>query len=205
MRTFWLISLLVISVPLKAEGLLGAVQVYSQDELLDLITENKHLDRVLQDDCQLVEDIRARADKMSVPAYQFLYGDMLLYGVCIKKDAKLCMFYIEESAKQALPAALDQLGRYYAEGKFVRKDVKRAVHYFYRAASVGQLNSQISLVVLYLQGYGGAPDYYYAYHWLHNARIAETDLQHKADVLLALLAKKMPDQLVDKAKQPLER
>ena len=43
---------------------LEAVQLYTQDELLALIKTNSHLKRVRQDDCQLVNDIEARADIM---------------------------------------------------------------------------------------------------------------------------------------------
>ena len=38
------------------------------------------------DECQLVQDIEARAVKVAMPSYQFLWGDMLAYGVCVKKD-----------------------------------------------------------------------------------------------------------------------
>lgn len=198
-----LVSLLFL--PTQAKPLLGAVQIYSQDELIDLINENKHLKRVRDDECQLVADIEARASKMKVPAYQFLYGDMLLYGVCFPKNGKLGMFYIKQSAKQGLPAALEQLGRYYAQGKFIRPNQEQAVYYFYRAASVGHLKAQMQLVDMYLQGYGGPSDYYYAYHWLHNAVIVDRQQQREATQLLARLADKMPAAMVKKAQQPLER
>ena len=190
---------------LQAEPLLGAVQIYSQDELINLINQNKHLKRVRDDECQLVADIEARASKMKVPAYQFLYGDMLLYGVCVPTNGKLGMYYIEQSAEQGLPAGLEQLGRYYAQGRFVRPNKALAVHYFYRAASVGHLVAQIQLVDLYLQGYGTPSDYYYAYHWLHNAVITDKQQQQEVTGLLARLARKMPEAVVNKAKQPLER
>ncbi len=62
---------------------LQVVQLYTQDELLALIRQNLHLKRVKDDDCQLVKDIEARADIMKLPSYQFLFGDMLAYGVCV--------------------------------------------------------------------------------------------------------------------------
>lgn len=64
---------------------LKVVQLYTQDELLNLIKDNKHLERVVADDCQLIQDIQARADKLRIPAYQFLWGDMLAWGVCVEK------------------------------------------------------------------------------------------------------------------------
>ena len=205
MRFLCVVLLLLFTLPSRSEALLSAVQIYSQDELLSLIAENKHLQRVRDDDCQLVEDIKARSSKMKVPAYQFLYGDMLLYGVCVNKNAKLGMHFIHLAAQQGLPEALEQLGRYHAQGKFVRVNKKQAVYYFYRAASVGHLKAQMQLIDMYLQGYGGPSDYYYAYHWLHNALIADSKEQRRASKLLAQLAQKMPDTVVEKAKQPLER
>lgn len=205
MRYFFFLLILLLALPARSEALLSAVQIYSQDELLTLIAQNKHLKRVRDDDCQLVEDIKARSSKMKVPAYQFLYGDMLLYGVCVKKDAKLGMHYIHKAAEQGLPEALEQLGRYNAQGKFIRANKKQAVYYFYRAASMGHLQAQMQLIELYLKGYGSSSDYYYAYHWLHNSPIGDSKEQKKATQLLAKLAKKMPASVVEKAKQPLER
>ena len=37
-----------------------AVQLYSQDALIKMINENTHLDKVVADRCQLVQDIEAR-------------------------------------------------------------------------------------------------------------------------------------------------
>lgn len=76
--------LVLLSLPAKTQEV-AVVQLYTQDELLDLIKQNTHLQRVQKDECQLVSDIQARADVMKVPAYQFLYGDMLAFGVCVKK------------------------------------------------------------------------------------------------------------------------
>lgn len=50
---------------------LQAVQIYTDDMLLDLIKENKHLSQVVLDECQLVQDIEARAIKAKKPSYQF--------------------------------------------------------------------------------------------------------------------------------------
>ena len=40
-----------------AEDDIVAVQIYSQDELIELINRNEHLARVVADRCQLVQDI----------------------------------------------------------------------------------------------------------------------------------------------------
>lgn len=203
MRRSLLLSLLLsllISYPSSAAEELSVVQIYSQDELLSLIRNNQHLKRVRDDHCQLVDDIRARATKVKVPAYQFLYGDMLLYGVCVGKDAELGMSYIEASAKQGLREALEQLGRYYVQGKFVQPDKVRAVPYLREAASLGHIQAQMELIELYLQGYGQPEQYEQAYRWLHQAVIADTKQYQRAKKLLAALARRMPQHAVERAK-----
>ena len=58
----------------------GPVPVYTEAELINLIEKNKHLERVKADSCQLVEDILARATRISPPAYEFLYGQLPGWG-----------------------------------------------------------------------------------------------------------------------------
>lgn len=64
---------------------LKAVELYTQDELIGLINSNTHLTRVVTDRCQLVQDIEAHAEVLNEPAFQFLWGDMLAWGVCVDK------------------------------------------------------------------------------------------------------------------------
>ncbi len=85
MRITLFFNFSVFFLPLAYGQNLTAVQVYTDDQLLNLIKVNKHLSQVVLDDCQLVQDIEARAIKSEMPSYQFLWGDMLAYGVCVKK------------------------------------------------------------------------------------------------------------------------
>ena len=126
-RIFITILFTIIHVASVSAAELTAVQIYSDNVLLDLIKENKHLSQVVIDDCQLVQDIEARAVKSQMPSYQFLWGDMLAYGVCVKKDVPLGLHYMQASADQGLSEALEQLGRYYHVGKFVQADVAQAI------------------------------------------------------------------------------
>ncbi len=82
------------------------IPIYTEAELIKLINENKHLEQVKSDSCQLVEDIVARATRISLPSYEFLYGDMLAWGVCVEQDVELGLYYMENAAHQGLPAAL---------------------------------------------------------------------------------------------------
>ena len=94
-RIFITILFTIIHVASVSAAELTAVQIYSDNVLLDLIKENKHLSQVVIDDCQLVQDIEARAVKSQMPSYQFLWGDMLAYGVCVKKDVPLGLHYMQ--------------------------------------------------------------------------------------------------------------
>lgn len=180
-----------------------AVQIYTENQLLDLIKHNKHLSQVVLDECQLVQDIEARAVKAKKPSYQYLWGDMLAFGVCIKKNVPLGLHYMELSAEQGLSESIEQLGRYYQQGKFVQPDIKKAIKYLKRAASIGNLKAQIRLAKIYNSGQGSPLDYPMLYSQLHHA-ITEDKMQHKKiSHLLVKLANKLPSQVVEKAKKTL--
>lgn len=199
-----LVIVSVLSMPLFANEdgePLQAVQIYTQDELLDLIKQNKHLERVKEDRCQLTRDIEDRAVKLKVPAYQFLYGDMLAWGVCAHRDPKLGLFYINKSADQGLVAAIEQLGRYYHIGRFVQKDMEKAYVYTQRAAEQGNLNAQFRLVEMQLAGTGSPYDFENSYRWLHHSIIADKKMHKKAEMLLSELAKLMSSKSIKRAKR----
>lgn len=177
-----------------------AVQLYKQDELITWINNNQHLARVKADDCQLVEDIEARAEKVAIPAYQFLWGDMLAWGVCVDSNPELGVMYMWRAANQGLAAAMEQLGRYYATGTLVQQDYAKAIPLLREAAGQGFLPAQLRLVSLYVEGKGSPYDYEDAYRWLHHSIIADKQTHREASQLLAALASKMPEYVVVKAK-----
>ena len=179
------------------------IQLYSQPELLALIAKNKHLQRGKADDCQLVEDIKARAEIVKLPSYQFLYGDMLAYGVCVERDAQYGIYMMEQSAHQGLVEAIEQIGRYYHIGRFFQQDPQRALRYINEAAGLGNIDAQIRLVDILAQEQGSPVDYEEAYHWLHNSIISDNSKRKKATRLLAKLAKLMPQRVIERAKRPL--
>ncbi|WP_100912637.1 MULTISPECIES: tetratricopeptide repeat protein [Pseudoalteromonas] len=201
-QTFAATGLLFSSANVLAENPeLQAVQIYSQDELIKLINKNEHLTRVKLDDCQLVQDIEARASKMKIPAYQFLYGDMLAYAVCVERDVDLGVYYMREAADQGLAAALEQLGRYYHVGQLVQRDINKAIIYLREAASLGNLNAQIRLVDLFNAGLGSPRDFEDAYRWLNGALIYDKKRHQEVAKKLALLAEKMPPSALARAKK----
>ena len=181
-----------------------AVQLYTQDELINLINRNEHLDRVVMDRCQLNQDIEARAEVLKVPAYQFLWGDMLAWGVCVDADPERGIVFMRQAADQGLPAALEQLGRYYSKGTLVQQDRKRAVIYLREASALGNLKAQMQLAELFIDGYGSPYDYQDAYHWLYNAITADKPTHQTIAKYLEQLEQLMHPKAVRAARTPLD-
>lgn len=176
------------------------VPIYSEAELIKLINQNKHLERVKADKCQLVEDIVARATRISLPAYEFLYGDMLAWGVCVQKDPELGLYYIKSAAHQGFPAALERLGRYYAKGILVQQDKERAIPYLREAAAMGNINARVQLAELLLRDYGSPLDYEDAYRWLYNTVTGDARMHKRIAMLREGLERRMPQNVVARAK-----
>lgn len=186
--------------PLVKGQSLTAVQIYTDDQLLNLIKENKHLSQVVLDECQLVQDIEARAIKAKLPSYQFLWGDMLAYGVCIKKDIALGLYYMRLAADQGLVEGMEQIGRYYHVGKFMQVDMDQAILFLKAAATMNNLAAQMRLASIYQQGYGSPLDYPALYSQLHHAITDDKTTHKKITYLLSQLAEKMPEKVINKAK-----
>lgn len=197
-------ALTLFSLSAQSAEPIKAVELYSQDELINLINKNEHLDRVVLDRCQLVQDIEARADTLKIPAFQFLWGDMLAWGVCIDAEPSRGISYMQEAADQGLAAALEQLGRYYATGKLVQEDKQRAVIYLREAAALGNLKAQIQLADLFIDGFGSPYDYEDAYHWLYNAITNDKKTHEKIASCMQDLEKLMHPKAVRTAKRPLD-
>ena len=173
-------------------GELEAVQLYSDAELVDMFAENTHLRRVeKQDRCQLVQDIEAQANIELRPTYQFLYGDMLAWGICYSQDEALGILYMEKAAQQGLIAALEQLGRYYHQGTLVQKDVDRAILYLREAASLGNIPAQLRLADILIAGQGSPYDFKNAYQWLHQSITADETTHQAIEQRMDKLAQRM--------------
>jgi len=196
-----LCSVILFSIPAANGQTLQAVQIYTDNQLLDLIKENKHLSQVVLDQCQLVQDIEARASKSKMPSYQFLWGDMLAYGVCVKTDLSLGLYYMEQAADQGLSEAIEQLGRYHHIGKFMQPDISKAIIYLKEAASLKNLKAQIRLAQMYNQGHGSPLDYPELYSQLHRSVTNDKKKHKQISNLLSKLAEKMPERIVLAAKK----
>ncbi|MDX2320282.1 MAG: sel1 repeat family protein [Moritella sp.] len=178
----------------------SAVELYSDDELNQLIGANTHLKRVRADECQLVADIKVRAELVKLPTYQFLWGDMLAWGVCVDKNAELGVYFMRAAARQGQPRALEQLGRYYVQGQFVQQDIERALPLFEQSAKLGFLPAKIQWAELLVRGYGSPYDYQTAYSYLYNTVTADAKMHEKLARLLAQLEHRMPERVIIAAK-----
>ena len=179
------------------------VELYTQDELIKLIRENSHLQRVKADDCQLVQDIEARAEIMKLPSYQFLFGDMLAYGVCVPRDVERGWDFMLQSASQGFPEGLEQIGRYYHIGRFVQPDTNKAIIYLREAAAMGNLPARLRLAEILVAGQGSPADFEQTYRWLHHSITADQATHARINRLKKQLAEKMPARVVANAERPV--
>ena len=193
---------LAVSWPIYSQEL-QPVELYTQDELLKMIRQNTHLQRVKADECQLVQDIEARAEIMKLPSYQFLFGDMLAYGVCVPRDVERGWDFMLQAASQGLPEGLEQIGRYYHIGRFVQQDLAKAIIYLREAAAMGNLKAQLRLAEILVAGQGSPNDFEQAYRWLHHSITADEATYAKINLLKKQLADKMPARVVANAERPV--
>jgi hypothetical protein len=193
-----LLLLCFMQMPVLAEIL--AVDIYSNEHLIKLIRDNTYLQRVEADECQLVQDIEARAEVLQQPLYQFLWGEMLNHGVCVKPHAARGVALLKTAAEQGSAESMVKLAEYYSQGKLVIKDKEKAVRYVLPAAVNGSVAAQLMLIRLFNEGYGSPRDYVLGYHLLHNNVFDDAATHKKASSLLQTLAKKIPASELERAK-----
>ena len=185
---------------LQADDEPELIQLYSQNELNKLISENKHLERVLLDECQFTRDIEDRAMVLHYPSYLYLWADMNFTDTCVKGDPAVGVKALKMAADRAMPKALYKLGELYHTGKYVQKDQDLAYHYVYNAASLKDPKARVLLVELLLEMEGKEIDYERAYNWLFFTVFSQEKEKDHATLLLNRLGAKMPASLVKKAR-----
>ncbi|WP_407081945.1 flagellar protein MotX [Photobacterium leiognathi] len=196
-----LVSYLLLPSAYALNDVGDAVPVYTDDELIKLFATNQHLQKVKADDCQLVQDIKARAERVESPSYQFLYGDMLAWGVCVPKDIEQGLYYMREAAQQGSPVALEQLGRYYSRGILLQQDRERAIPYLREAAALGNIKARLQLAELLVSDHGSPLDYEDAYRWLYQTTTDNQSLYRQLKNLRHRLEQRMPENIIARAKQ----
>lgn len=200
-RLSFLLLLIVSLNPTAAIAQTRAVDIYSQEQLVELIRTKQYLTRVRGDDCQLVQDIEARAEVLKQPLYQYLWAEMLNHGICVKANPPRGIALLRNSAEQGSAEAMLRIAEYYHDGQFVIQDRERAIHYVMPAAANGDLPSRMMLVRLFGEGYGSPRDFEMGYHWLYNDIFSDEATKQEALELLKVLEQKMPPSAIARAKQ----
>ncbi len=190
-RTLLLATCMLLGIA-NAMASMKAVELYTQEELLEMFPTNAHLKRVQQDDCQLLQDIEARASVLKIPAYQMLWADMQLFGICTKVNVPRGWDFLHQAADQGLPDAIEQIGRYHMQGRFVIADEAYGLRMLHLAASLGHQRALLAVAEYYSQGIGSAWDYPDVYQWLHQAKFARASERNKAEQLKLKLAQQLP-------------
>tara|TARA_B100001094_G_scaffold229999_1_gene224620 strand:+ start:14686 stop:15417 length:732 start_codon:yes stop_codon:yes gene_type:complete len=173
-----------------------AIDVYTESELLNYIRREWHLNAIRRDECQIVDDIRANAEVLKLPTFQFLWGEMLIYGVCIRKNISYGVHWLRSAVRQGLPEAMLKLARYYQHSDFVIPNYDKSVRLAYLAAQAGSTPSRIFLVELFLAGHGHAADHAKAYDWLYHTSFHSSKMKRKSEELLSLFAQMLPPSVV---------
>lgn len=185
---------------LQADDEPELIQLYSQNELNKLISENKHLERVLTDECQFTRDIEDRAMVLHYPSYLYLWADMNFTNTCVKGNTAVGVRALKLAADKAMPSALYKLGQLYHQGLYVQKDRELAYRYIFNAASLKDPKARVMLVELLLEYNDKEIDYERAYNWLFFTVFEQEKDQKNAESLLNKLAQRMPPSLVKKAR-----
>lgn len=171
---------------------LEPVPIYTEPELIRWTELGTHLQQVKSDDCQLVEDIVARATRINLPSYQFLYGDMLINGTCVEQQIKNGVYYITEAAEQGLPVALYKLGLMYSEPKYLQRNDQRAIAMLEEASIMGFVPASILWAELLLKGRGSPIDYPKVYKDLQKS-ISVNDTHHHIESLIKQIRQHIPE------------
>lgn len=185
---------------LQADDEPELIQLYSQNELNKLISENKHLERVVLDECQFTRDIEDRAMVLHYPSYLYLWADMNFNNVCVKGNPAVAVYALQIAADKAMPSALYKLGELYHDGKFVQKDLNLSYKYIYTAASLKHVDARMKLVEFLLEISGQESDYENAYNWLFFTVFSDEKSKIKAESLLKKLSDRMPKSIVKRAR-----
>lgn len=179
---------------------LPLVHVYTVDEINAWVETGTHLNNMTSNQCQFSQDIEQRARKNVASAYEFLFAEMLISGVCYSKDVQSGVYYMNKAAQNGYPAAMAKLAFYYEIGRYVYQDEDRAVSLMHEAAMTGYVPARIDWVGMLLRGLGSPRDYEEAYGWLHNSVPATLVQFNTSDRYLKELSTKMPAYAVRRAK-----
>ncbi len=180
----------------------AATEVYSSKKLSAIIEDHSLFSVIRdQDRCQFTPDIEDRARLVRIPAFMFAWGDMLINGICVKKDEDLGLSYIKKAAQEAYGPALERMAFYYENGYMVEVDHKLSERYMHTSAVLGSKSGRLGWADMLVRGYGTPAMYEEAFSWLYHANYKDEYSKLKQKYLEEELSKRLPPEVVARNKQ----
>lgn len=177
-----------------------AVNVYTVDELNTYVESGVYAQVIRdRDKCQFTPDIEDRARIVGMPAFEYVWGDMLVSGLCVKQDVELGLDYLEKAVEHAYAPAMIKLSDYYERGYLVPRNKERAVTLMRAAAALGSRTARLQWADMLVRGLGAPAYYEEAYSWLYHS-LYFTDYEKTKSVYLQNeMQKLMPPNIVARA------
>ena len=106
-----------------------------------------------QSEQEKFDEIFLKASRGDATA-QFMLGSIYIAGTpTVQANTELALEWLEKSAKQGNVSAMNTLGAIYGQGKFVKRDLSKAVYWRELAAEKGSAIDKFMLANAYLFGY----------------------------------------------------
>lgn len=178
-----------------------AVNVYTVDELNTYIETGVYYQVIRdRDKCQFTPDIEDRARIVGMPAFEFVWGDMLISGTCVKQDIELGLDYLRKAVDHAYAPAMIKLSDYYERGTFVPQNKDRAITLMRAAAAMGSRSARLQWADMLVRGLGAPAYYEEAYSWLYHSMYFNEYDKIKSEYLQKQMLKMMPANVIARAK-----
>ena len=177
-------------------------EVYSSS-ILNRIIEDHELISVVRDRdrCQFTPDIEDRARLVQLPVFMFAWGDLLVNGVCVKKDEELGLSYIEKAADNAYGPALERLSFYYEKGFLVSRNKALSERYMHTSAVLGSKSGRLGWADMLVRGFGTPSMYEEAFGWLYHADYHDEYSKLKQRYLEKELERRLPPEVIARSQQ----
>lgn len=178
----------------------SSVNVYTVDELNTYVETGVHFKIIRdRDKCQFTPDIEDRARIVGMPAFEFVWGEMLISGVCVKQDVELGLDYLQKSVDHAYAPAMIKLSDYYERGYLLPRNKEKAVTYMRAAAALGSKAARLQWADMLVRGLGAPAYYEEAYSWLYHSIYFSEYEKVKSAYLQDEMKKLMPPNVIARA------
>ena len=178
----------------------SSINVYTVDELNTYVESGVYTKIIHdRDKCQFTPDIEDRARIVGMPAFEFVWGDMLITGLCVKQDVELGLDYLQKAVDHAYAPAFIRMADYYERGYLVPQNKPKAISLMRAAAVMGSRTARLQWADMLVRGLG-APIYYEeAYSWLYHSLYFNEYEKVKSKYLQEEMRKMMPPNIIARA------